>query len=44
MSDGWLRMVNPLQPEQSPYGGEWQKLPGKQYLDRAQLLASIEDN
>ena len=29
LADGWLRMVDPVEPEKSPYGGEPQKLPGK---------------
>lgn len=42
MSDGWLRMLNPLKPELSPYNGEFQKLPGKRHFSGAQLLDMIE--
>jgi broad specificity phosphatase PhoE len=41
LADGWRRMVNPTQPELSPYGGEWQKLPGKRRFDAAQLLGIV---
>lgn len=37
LSKGWMRMVDPINPEKSPYGGEWQKLQGKRRLTVTQL-------
>jgi broad specificity phosphatase PhoE len=42
ITDGWRRMINPIQPSKSPFGGEWQKLPGKRYYDGSQLLDIVE--
>lgn len=41
-SSGWRRMIDPVEPEKSPYGGEWCKLPGKRHFTGQQLLAMIE--
>jgi hypothetical protein len=43
MTSGWRRMLDPIQPERSPYGGEWQKLAGKRYYSGAQLLEMLDD-
>jgi broad specificity phosphatase PhoE len=40
LSDGWRRIVNPVEGE-SPDGGEWVKLPGKQHLSQLGLLEAI---
>lgn len=37
LSGGWMRMVDPVEPDKSPYGGEWQKLPGKRRFSAEQL-------
>jgi broad specificity phosphatase PhoE len=41
MSTGWRRIVDPNEPEKSPYGGEWVKLPGKRRLSGAELLELV---
>lgn len=38
----WRRIVNPVEPDRSPYGGEWQRLQGKRQLSGADLAASLE--
>ena len=42
LSDGWRRQINPLEPEKSPYGGEWQKLPGKRRLGDLEIQAILD--
>ena len=42
LSAGWLRMVDPVEPERSPYGGQWQELPGKRRFTGRQLEAITE--
>lgn len=42
LSAGWLRMVDPVEPEKSPYGGEWQRLPGKRRFT-GQELGTLAD-
>ncbi len=42
MSSGWRRMVDPNDPEKSPYNGEWRRLPGKRHFSGAQLLKLAE--
>lgn len=42
LSDGWRRMIDPIQPSKSPYDGEWQKLPGKQHYNGEQLLQIVD--
>lgn len=42
LSNGWRRMYDPVEPEKSPYGGEWHKLPGKQRLGPDQVMKIIE--
>ena len=42
LSDGWRRIINPVEPEKSPYGGEWQKLPGKRRFSTAQIDDILE--
>ena len=42
MTGGWRRMIDPYEPENSPYGGEWQKLPGRTRLNGAEMLAAAE--
>ena len=37
LSSGWMRMIDPVEPEKSPYGGEWQRLPGKRRFSNNQL-------
>jgi hypothetical protein len=37
LSAGWLRFVDPVEPEHSPYGGEWQELPGKRRFTGREL-------
>lgn len=37
LSKGWMRMIDPVEPEKSPYGGEWQKLQGKRRFTSVQL-------
>jgi broad specificity phosphatase PhoE len=45
LSDGWRLMYDPVEPEKSPYGGQWCKLPGKRRLgpdDIDQILATSQ--
>lgn len=42
LSAGWVRLVDPIDPERSPYGGAWQSLPGKRRLSGDDLLAITE--
>ena len=42
ITGGWRRMVDPYEPENSPYGGEWQKLQGRARLLGAELLRKAE--
>lgn len=37
LSDGWRLMYNPVEPQTSPYGGEWQKLSGKRRFNAQQI-------
>ena len=37
MTTGWMRMVDPVEPEKSPYDGEWRRLPGKRRFNGQQL-------
>lgn len=42
ISGGWRRMIDPFEPDKSPYGGEWQKLPGRTRLMGKDILAAAE--
>lgn len=42
LSDGWRRIINPVNPEKSPHGGEWQKLPGKRRFTPDQIDDILE--
>lgn len=42
LSSGWMRMIDPVEPEKSPYGGEWRKLPGKRRFSEDQLRAIVD--
>lgn len=39
---GWRRIIQPNDLANSPFGGEWQKLPDKTYMSGAELLESVE--
>lgn len=38
----WRRMVNPVEPEASPFGGEWQELPDRRFRMTTELQASVD--
>lgn len=38
----WRKIVNPNQPTESPFLGEWQELPGRRVLTREALANSVE--
>lgn len=38
----WRRMVNPVNPKKSPFGGEWVQLPPRPKYTGAELLAQAE--
>lgn len=44
LSNGWRRMLNPLDPDNSPFDGEWVKLPGKRLFTPKQLLQMSKNN
>ena len=39
---GWMRVVDPYQPERSPFGGEWQQIPYASELSGEQLMNEVE--
>jgi broad specificity phosphatase PhoE len=41
LSNGWRKMVDPINPGKSPYNGEWVKLPGKRWLSGSELLDTV---
>ncbi len=41
LSTGWRRMVYPVNPDTSPYGGKWQRLEGKKRLNGNRLLEIV---
>lgn len=42
ITGGWRRMIDPYEPEKSPYGGQWQKLNGRTRLIGAEILAKAQ--
>ncbi len=42
VSEGWRRIIDPVEPEKSPYSGEWIKLEGRIKIIGAQALAAAE--
>jgi broad specificity phosphatase PhoE len=42
ISGGWRRMTDPFEPENSPYGGEWVKMPGRTRFIGREMLAAAE--
>jgi broad specificity phosphatase PhoE len=42
ITGGWRRMVDPYEPEKSPYDGAWQRLAGRTRLSGAEILAQAE--
>jgi len=42
ISSGWRRMIDPYEPEKSPYEGKWVKLPGRTRLMGSEILAAAE--
>lgn len=44
LANGWRRMIDPINPQKSPYGGEWVKLEGKKRYRGSQLLNTLDSN
>jgi broad specificity phosphatase PhoE len=42
VTGGWRRMIDPYEPEKSPYDGEWVKLGGRTRLMGGEILAAAE--
>ncbi len=42
ITGGWRRMIDPFEPEKSPYGGEWQRIGGRTRLLGVEILAQAE--
>jgi broad specificity phosphatase PhoE len=42
MSSGWRRLVDPVDPDRSPLGGEWIRLAGKRRLSAVQMRSIVE--
>jgi broad specificity phosphatase PhoE len=41
-SSGWRRIINPLKPDTSPFGGQWVRLRGRRHMSATELLDLVE--
>jgi broad specificity phosphatase PhoE len=42
LSSGWRRIYDPVNPERSPYKGDWHKLVGKRYISVGEISRIVE--